>query len=77
MILTRALINAGKTAAGGITKRQAIILGTPMPAKGFHPKGWTSRLVGKEISDAAYAEYARLGKLTREERKLEDAPKLL
>jgi hypothetical protein len=77
MILTRALINAGKTASGGITKRQAIVLGTPMPAKGFPPKGWTSRLVGKEISEADYAEYVRLGKLTKEERKLDATPKLL
>lgn len=77
MILTRALINAGKTKAGGITKRQAIILGTPMPTKGFPAKGWTSRLIGTEITEEAYAEYVRLGKLSREERALEEIPKLL
>jgi len=77
MILTRALINAGKTKAGGITKAQAIVLGTPMPAKGFPAKGWTSRLVGTEISETAYAEYVRLGKLSREERKAESTPFLL
>lgn len=76
MILTRALIQAGKTKAGGITKAQAIALGVTMPAKGFPKKGWTSRIIGHEITEEAYAEYVRLGKLSREERKNESTRSL-
>lgn len=69
MKLTRESIEAGKTDNGGWTGEQMRVLGVEWPPT----KGWTHRLIGKEVSEEVYATFLDL-RLSRVRRKI-GAPK--
>lgn len=55
--VTREFVHAHKTPKGAWTKRQLALLGVPWPPQ----NGWMVRIAGRQISDAAAAEFAALG----------------
>lgn len=65
--VTREWLDENKTSRGGWTNAQLVQLGEPWPPR----KGWMNRALGKEISDDAAAEFARLSRYRqkKEERK--------
>lgn len=59
MKLTRELLTAGRSSAGGFNLSQLRVLGIA-PARGWPAKGWTFGLVGTEIGEADYAQFIAL-----------------
>ncbi len=58
IVLTKELIESAISPAGGYSRLQLEALGVPLPKKTFSPpKGWKQRLIGKEISQAQFAEF--------------------
>lgn len=55
VILTKELIEANKTPAGGYTRSQLEAIGVAWPPK----KGWKKGSIGKEISEHAFREFSR------------------
>ena len=58
MIITRAWIKRYKTDAGGWTRKQLNAIGVSFPPV----KGWTFRVVGREITKERQAIFERPGK---------------
>lgn len=72
MKLTRDLIEAGRTPAGGFTLRQLHILRIPCPQpNGWPAKGWIDRASGQEVTEGEYAQFLHLGGMTRQEQRQE------
>lgn len=53
IILTKELIERGKSSNGGWNKRQLAIFGLSYPLD----RGWINRLVGREVTDKRYADF--------------------
>jgi hypothetical protein len=61
VIITKELILAGRSGAGGWTREQLRLLGVDWP-KGKSPrKGWQREVIGHTISKADAEEFVRLG----------------
>lgn len=61
-IITRELIDRGRTESGGWTATQINLLGLTWPPA----KGWKDRVIGKEISEEAAGRFLLLGQQMRE-----------
>ena len=57
-ILTREMLNAGKSDAGGWSKKQLAIIGVAWPP----PAGWQDRTIGKQIAVADYERFVAMRK---------------
>ena len=53
VVLTKALIEAGRTGNSGYRKKQLLALGVSNPPK----SGWIERLIGTEVSDEQYERF--------------------
>ena len=53
VVLTKALIEAGRTVNSGYSKKQLLALGVSYPPK----SGWIERLIGTEVSDEQYERF--------------------
>lgn len=53
VVLTKALIEAGRTGNSGYRKKQLLALGVSYPPK----SGWIERLIGTEVSDEQYERF--------------------
>jgi len=53
VVLTKALIEAGRTGNSGYSKNQLLALGVSYPPK----SGWIERLIGTEVSDEQYERF--------------------
>lgn len=53
VVLTKALIEAGRTGNSGYSKKQLLALGVSYPPK----SGWIERLIGTEVSDEQYERF--------------------
>lgn len=60
MVITKEIIDQGKSKNGGWTKKQLSILGVSWPPE----KGWQNKIIGKEIDKDTLDQF--LGKLDKQ-----------
>lgn len=58
MLLTKEMLAQGASDRGGYSRKQVEVLGGSWP----HTRGWQEALIGREVSDEAFAEFVRLAK---------------
>jgi hypothetical protein len=58
MLLTKEMLAQGASDRGGYSRKQVEILGGSWP----HTPGWQKALIGREVSDEAFAEFVKLAK---------------
>lgn len=71
MKLTRQLISDGLNPRNAYTLAQLDALGVSRPPRGWPAAGWPDRMVGKDVSEAQFAEFMRLGGMTAKEQRAE------
>ncbi len=68
VVLTKALIEAGRTGSAGYTKKQLKIIGIEHPPR----KGWLLNLIGTTITQEAYDKFVAFSTANRAEVFLSD-----
>jgi len=58
MFLTKEMLAQGASDRGGYSRKQVEVLGGSWP----HTPGWQKALIGREVSDEAFAEFVKLAK---------------